>query len=139
MTMSGQTDHLVRSSHGWWNTQPAYPSPTGQHNAPPPAPLCTNSVFLHPGCNAPANLLFSLPAIDIAGISSTPRVHHGTDLTACRIVAFNRPGRLSTTLAAPSPTDKPLGWDVVLTERQYFYHLDADPDNNWARPVLSER
>lgn len=133
--MTNQTHHLIRPPHSWWNAQSPHPSSPAQSNSPPLLTPCTSIDFLHPGYDDPANILFSLPAIDIApNCSCTPGVHHGTALTACRIIALNCPGRLSPSRAPPSPTDVRPPWDFILTERQYYFHPDPGNDVPAAGP-----
>lgn len=74
--------------------------------------------FWHPGTD---ELILSLPANDVA----EPNVfglHHGTALLACRVLAYNAQGYLST---SPDPTDISFRHtgdpDSLLFEPKYYY------------------
>lgn len=128
-------DQLVRPPYRWWDSHPPYVSSSGAPALTASAPSIPSSPtidFLHPSYDYPANILFSLPAVDILrGPSSRPGVHHGTALSACIIVAANRCGRLTTSAAPPTPAElaSPVAaWDAVLTEPRYYFHPSGATD-----------
>lgn len=75
----------------------------------------------HPG-NALSFL--SLPAYDVCG--SQFGIHHETILAACRIVACNEPGYLSTSRGRAS-AGVGVDLDSVIPYGTYYYHLDTLP------------
>lgn len=88
-----------------------------------PVPTTVNKEpikFLHPGYDAPNNVLFGLPRVDAAGDSTTLGVCHATALVACQIIANNAwTGRLAKDkdgqeLISPAPDD------VLMLEEYYF-------------------
>lgn len=122
---------LVRPPYNWWDAHPPYVPPashSSEHRtsrSPPSLPSSTMIDFLHPAYDFPANILFSLPAVDTPLGSSRSGVHHGTALTACMIITANRPGRLTTSATPPTAAEFALSavsWDTVLTEPRYYFH-----------------
>lgn len=125
---------LVRPPYNWWDAHPRYIPPHSAEasiTSPPSLPSSMIIDFLHPAYDFPANILFSLPAVDAPMGSSRPGVHHGTALSACMIITANRGGRLTTSVTPPSATDLGLptfSWDTVLTGPRYYFHPKGQDD-----------
>lgn len=84
--------------------------------------------FFHPANGAS---FLSLAANDFvaAGVGGNPPtfgLHLGTALLACQIIAFNRPGFLSTFKDRRAPHIATTPRDVLLLARRYYFHLDED-------------
>ena len=74
--------------------------------------------FLHPANN---RIFLSLPALDYSP-PSTFRMHHGTALTACQIIACNEDGYLSRSLVRDQDVIKD-DFESVIPPGKYYYHL----------------
>jgi hypothetical protein len=84
--------------------------------------------FIHPANDAS---FLSLAANDLvaAGVDGNPPkfgLHLGTALLACRIIAFNKPGFLSTSKDRRAPHIATAPRDVLLLAKKYYFHLDDD-------------
>lgn len=76
--------------------------------------------FLHPGYDAPNNVLFRLPRVDAAGDLTTLGVCHATALVACQIIANNAwTGHLAKDKEGQGPISTALE-DVLILDEYYF-------------------
>ncbi|KAI1735047.1 hypothetical protein F4680DRAFT_470236 [Xylaria scruposa] len=106
-----------------------FPKPLPQ----PAAIELVNSVsFCHPGYHAPANVLFTLSQVDDL-TTSLKGVHHGTALTACKIIANNATnGYLTKDREGRHRVDQ--NPDYVLTKSKYWFF--AGPEHDTIYPVV---
>ncbi|EEH11301.1 conserved hypothetical protein [Histoplasma capsulatum G186AR] len=86
--------------------------------------ISENIYFLHPGYEAPRNILLILPRVDQIA-PHTFGVHHQTALIACQIIGNNafETGRLCHDKDGQHPVTVPL--DGVLTDPAYYFLVDA--------------
>ncbi|KAH8748426.1 hypothetical protein F5883DRAFT_509218 [Diaporthe sp. PMI_573] len=86
--------------------------------------------FLHPGYDAPNNILFALERVDPAPADSptTFGVHHATALVGCQIIANNAwMGRLALDRKGEQPAGPHTSLDHVLTAKAYYFVIDGQP------------
>ncbi|POS68628.1 hypothetical protein DHEL01_v212978 [Diaporthe helianthi] len=86
--------------------------------------------FLHPGYNAPNNILFALERVDPAPADgpTTFGVHHATALVGCQIIANNAwAGRLTLDREGERPVEPHTSLDSVLTAKAYYFVVDTQP------------
>jgi len=87
----------------------------------------------------PANGLpfLTLPAYDLLSRSTLKfGIHHRTAVTACCILAFNKPGCLSTSRDGDSGRVV-YDLDAIIPSGKYFYHLD-NPESNPLYPICHD-
>lgn len=131
--------HLARPPFRWWvcDYLSTAVAPSTATTAPPEAPRSQFIKFLHPAYDSPGNIMFTLPAVDTTVFGGSKGVHHGVALTACRIIAGNAPGYLST-LRNPPITQNPISFDHVLAAPEYFFHLTTSGDPSTPYPICPE-
>lgn len=132
--------HLARPPFRWWVSDhlSSASDPSTVSMAPPESPGLEFIKFLHPAYDSPGNILFTLPAVDSTVLGESKGVHHGVALTACRIIAGNAPGFLSTSPVQLS-AENTLSFDHVLTAPQYFFHLTTtNGDTSTPYPICPE-
>ena len=84
--------------------------------------------FFHPANNV-SFLALAANDFSAAGVNDNPPtfgLHLGTALLACQIVAFNKPGFLSTSQDRSAPHIPNTLRDILLLDRRYYFHLDDD-------------
>ena len=82
--------------------------------------------FIHPANNI-SFLALAANDLSTAGVNGNPPtfgLHLGTALLACQIVAFNKPGFLSTSQDRSTPHIPNTPRDILLLDRRYYFHLD---------------
>jgi hypothetical protein len=83
--------------------------------------------FIHPANNL-SFLALAANDFHAAGVNDNPPtfgLHLGTALLVCQIVAFNKPGFLSTSRDCSTPHIPNTGpRDILLLCRRYYFHLD---------------
>lgn len=87
--------------------------------------------FLHPGYDAPNNILFALERVDpaTAGSPNPFGVHHATALVGCQIIANNAwTGRLALDKDGEQPAEQQTSLDGVLTAKAYYFVVDGMRD-----------
>lgn len=94
--------------------------------------------FLHPGYDAPNNILFALERVDPAPADSptTFGVHHATALVGCQIIANNAwMGRLALDRKGEQPAGPHTSLDHVLTAKAYYFVIDGTRFNRRCAPL----
>ena len=90
--------------------------------------------LLHPANDFP---FLSLPAYDQLPAQLQFGVHHETVITACMILACNRPGYLSKSRTRNADrVSVPL--DSILVPDSYYYHLDDNTETGELYPICDD-